>query len=94
VKEVPYFRPRVPVPYFANKPVQDSDAKRQRDLTVWRKVRAAKLACSPVCEHCRQVPARDVHHIRPLSAGGALCDPDNLMAVCRKCHSRVEPRAV
>jgi 5-methylcytosine-specific restriction protein A len=32
--------------------------------------------------------ATEVHHIRPLSRGGTH-DEDNLMALCKPCHSQI-----
>ena len=32
----------------------------------------------------------EVHHIKPMSQGGAPLDPRNLVTVCSECHARVE----
>ena len=59
----------------------------------WRKVRALFLTANPFCEMCKQsgklVDATEVHHIKPISEGGSLTDPNNLMALCKSCHSRI-----
>ena len=56
----------------------------------WRKIRAAYIAAHPLCEECqragRLTPAREVHHILPLSQGGGHA-VENLMALCTPCHS-------
>ena len=54
-----------------------------------------------LCEMClkegRYTPAEAVHHIEPLTLGN-INNPaitlnfDNLMAVCRECHSRLHSR--
>jgi 5-methylcytosine-specific restriction protein A len=58
----------------------------------WRKVRAAYLSAHPLCEICardnRLTPAALVHHKVKLSDGGGH-SPDNLMALCSPCHSRL-----
>jgi len=58
----------------------------------WRKVREAYLSAHPLCVHCLEqgfyVPATEVHHISPLSEGGDDSD-ENLMALCKSCHSRI-----
>ena len=36
------------------------------------------------CEHCGKV-ANDIHHIEFRSQGGSD-DPENLIALCRRCH--------
>lgn len=73
--------------------------KYQRDLEIdkrygrqWRKNRARYVAEHPLCEQCqkegRLTPTQEVHHILPLSRGGTH-DFDNLMALCKPCHSRI-----
>ncbi|MBR1807159.1 MAG: HNH endonuclease [Selenomonadaceae bacterium] len=58
----------------------------------WRKLRARFLNAHPLCEQCklegRYTAATEVHHIRPLSDGGTN-DINNLMALCKPCHSRI-----
>ncbi len=45
-----------------------------------------------LCEECqkqgRLTPAEEVHHILPLSHGGTN-NTNNLMALCKPCHSRI-----
>ena len=67
--------------------------KQWRELSKWYKM------CHPICEYCDQqgqlTPAEHVHHIlSPFEQGLSyeekmvrLLDPDNLMAVCQKCHN-------
>ncbi|GHU52884.1 HNH endonuclease [Clostridia bacterium] len=58
----------------------------------WRKIRARVLQANPLCNECKQhgrfVLATEVHHIKPLSAGGTH-DYENLMSLCHSCHSRI-----
>jgi len=58
--------------------------------SAWRRIRAAYIAAHPLCEQCeragRLTPAREVHHILPLSQGGTHTE-ENLMALCTPCHS-------
>jgi len=53
----------------------------------WRRLRAAKLAANPYCQHtdCHEL-ATDVDHIRPRSKGGTD-DWDNLQPLCHSHHS-------
>lgn len=51
--------------------------------TAHRKARAAHLAAHPVCQHCRERFATDLHHIDGNTANRA---PENLLAVCEGCH--------
>lgn len=58
----------------------------------WRKVRAGYVQLHPLCEEClkhgRLVPVDEVHHILPLANGGTN-DFDNLMSLCKSCHSAI-----
>lgn len=59
----------------------------------WKKVRDIKLKRNPLCEMCEErnkiTPADMVHHIKPISEGGAVLEYDNLMSLCNKCHGEV-----
>ena len=58
----------------------------------WRKLRCLFLTNNPLCEMCkregRYTDATEVHHIKPLSEGGTN-DFENLMPLCKSCHSRI-----
>ena len=58
----------------------------------WKKIRARFLLQYPLCEQCRQegrlTPAQEVHHILPLANGGTH-DDNNLLALCKSCHSSI-----
>ena len=58
----------------------------------WRKIRNAYIVVHPLCEQCqkngRLTPTQEVHHILPLSKDGTH-DFNNLMALCKPCHSRI-----
>ena len=44
------------------------------------------------CEGCRAFPETDlleVHHVVPISQGGALLDPANLQLLCKPCHTAI-----
>ena len=36
-----------------------------------------------------QQPSRDVHELKRRSQGGSILDEENVIAVCRKCHTRI-----
>ena len=61
----------------------------------WPRIRARFLASHPLCIICqregRVMAAEEVHHILPLSQGGTHAE-DNLMALCKACHSRITAR--
>jgi len=58
----------------------------------WKNIRENYIISYPFCEICRKygrlVKAEHVHHIKPLSEGGAN-DYSNLIALCHRCHSRI-----
>lgn len=58
----------------------------------WPKLRARYLRTHPFCEQCRAqgrlTQATEVHHVLPLEHGGTN-DLNNLMALCKPCHSRI-----
>jgi 5-methylcytosine-specific restriction protein A len=56
----------------------------------WRMTRRRKLSLDPFCESqeiCNGALANEVHHIKAIEAGGARYAIDNLMSLCRPCHS-------
>lgn len=59
---------------------------------VWKRIRYQYIRMHPLCEECRNqgrlTPAQEVHHIVPLSRGGGN-ETENLMSLCKSCHSRI-----
>ncbi|MBM3366542.1 MAG: HNH endonuclease [Betaproteobacteria bacterium] len=56
----------------------------------WNELSRSVRARSPICERCKENPSTEVHHVAPISSGGSVFDPRNLMAVCQKCHFLIE----
>jgi 5-methylcytosine-specific restriction protein A len=58
--------------------------------TTWRKLRRMHLAQEPLCHDCKQrgviTVGVDVHHILAKRDGGDN-SADNLMTLCKSCHS-------
>lgn len=53
----------------------------------WKTLRRKVLdRADGVCEECSSIGEIQVHHIKPVSLGGAIWDLSNLKAVCRSCH--------
>lgn len=65
---------------------------RKRYGREWRRIRERYIHAHPLCEQCekdsRLTIAEEVHHILPLSEGGTH-DGQNLMALCKSCHSKI-----
>ena len=63
----------------------------------WRELREIYLAKHPLCAECekagRLTPATEIHHIIPLAQGGTDRD-ENLMGLCKSCHSRKTMRSI
>ena len=74
-----------------NQYLRDCDTNK-RYGRAWKKLRAHFLLLHPLCEQCnsedRLTAAEEVHHILPLANGGTN-DEDNLMALCKSCHSKI-----
>ena len=64
----------------------------QRYGRAWRRIRELYIQAHPICEQCekegRLTLAEEVHHILPLADGGTH-DAENLMALCKSCHSSI-----
>jgi 5-methylcytosine-specific restriction protein A len=76
-------------------PRRDADQrtrKRFYDSALWQHTREAKLRRDPLCQCCacegRAVQAEHVDHWTPLAQGGHPTADDNLVSMCRSCHSR------
>ena len=65
---------------------------RRRYGRAWTRIRARYVKEHPFCEQCFErgvlVPVEEVHHIIPLAEGGTH-EPDNLISLCKSCHSRI-----
>ena len=74
-----------------NRYLRDPDTNK-RYGRAWKKIRAQYIQARPLCEQCvienSLTPAAEAHHILPLANGGTH-DDDNLMALCKSCHSRI-----
>lgn len=75
---------------------QRGSARQRGYDKAWEKARSSYLATHPLCEDCDKrglvEPAVMVHHIKPLSEGGKRLDPDNMQALCNRCHERQHGR--
>ena len=61
----------------------------------WEEARVeAKARARFRCARCGATERLEVHHVRPVSAGGAALDQANLRVLCRDCHFRTHPGRV
>ena len=74
---------------------QRDPATHKRYGATWRKIRARYVKAHPYCEICYQnglmKEVEEVHHKIPLSQGGTH-DFENLISLCKSCHSRIHAK--
>lgn len=70
---------------------RDPQSKR-RYGRAWKRIRDKYVSMHPFCELCYGkgilVETEEVHHKKKLSDGGTH-DRDNLIALCKSCHSKI-----
>lgn len=52
-----------------------------------RKIVADLLDGQPLCQRCNREFASDVHELKSRARGGSITDLENLVVLCRTCHS-------
>lgn len=61
----------------------------------WKRIRDRYIKSHPLCNECLKnnlfIAATEVHHILPLRRGGTN-DFNNLMSLCKPCHSSISAR--
>lgn len=71
---------------------QRDPATKRRYGRAWQRIRDRYAAAHPFCEECYKkgvlTLTEEIHHIVPLVHDGTHAD-DNLMALCKPCHSRI-----
>lgn len=74
---------------------QRSPETRQRYGRAWKRIRDSYVKQHPFCEICYEkgvlVETEEVHHKKPLSEGGTH-DKENLIALCKSCHSKIHAK--
>jgi hypothetical protein len=60
--------------------------KTHKSTAAETRIKKAYREAHPVCEACRSEPPTDAHHIVTEGSGGPT-DPENLVALCRVCHT-------
>ena len=40
----------------------------------------------PICQRCGSNPSQDCHEVLSRARGGSITDPENIRALCRRCH--------
>ena len=60
----------------------------------WRTFRKRWIKQHPHCAHCG-LAGEDVHHIVPReTAPERMCDPTNVLTLCRACHVEHHKKAI
>lgn len=76
---------------------RDKDYRKMISSSQWLKLRRVILTEHPLCERCQAdgliAAATEVHHRRPVESGinreemrRLMFNPDNLAALCHRCH--------
>jgi len=77
-----------------NQHQRDPDSNKRYGRS-WKRIRDRYIKAHPLCEECekqgRLTPAKEIHHILPLSKGGGN-NQENLMSLCKSCHSSITAR--
>jgi 5-methylcytosine-specific restriction endonuclease McrA len=61
--------------------------------SAWRKMRRYILARDNfTCQYCL-APATTVDHVEPVSKGGEILNPENLVAACVSCNSKKQDKS-
>ena len=47
------------------------------------------LGDRPICQRCLSDRSHDIHELKSRSRGGSITEIDNLVALCRPCHTWV-----
>lgn len=77
----------------------DAERRKIYNSERWRRLRAWKFICNPLCEEClksnRIVKAVDIHHIISFMSTDnqeerlrLAYDFDNLQSLCKQCHQK------
>lgn len=61
--------------------------KTEAKYTQRRKLVAEMLARFPWCARCYWVRSVDLHELKRRSQGGDILDPEQIVTVCRECHT-------
>lgn len=70
--------------------IRHRSKKREAVYRTERRALVAKmLAENPRCKRCNRNPSQDIHEIKSRARGGSITDPDNCVALCRKCHTYI-----
>jgi 5-methylcytosine-specific restriction endonuclease McrA len=81
--------------------IRKRSKKKEEEYKLRRPFVEEILAKYPACQACpvfakhdekltyRRNRSTDVHELIRRSQGGSILDPDNVIAVCRPCHTRI-----
>ena len=81
--------------------IRKRSKKKEEEYKLRRPFVEEILSKYPVCQACpvfakhdekltyRRNRSKDVHELIRRSQGGSILDPENVLAVCRPCHTRI-----
>lgn len=72
------------------KPIRHRSAKTEKIYrTRRRNLVLALLSERPICQRCQSHRSQDIHELKSRARGGSITDEENLVALCRPCHTWV-----
>lgn len=72
------------------KPIRPRSDKMEALYVKRRNLVRRLLAERPICQRCLSDRSQDIHELKSRARGGKIVgDIDNLVALCRKCHTWV-----
>jgi 5-methylcytosine-specific restriction endonuclease McrA len=71
------------------KPINSRSVKRIEQDERRQQLRQKLLQNNPLCQRCRKQYATDLHEVLSRGRGGSPLDENNIVLLCRICHSFV-----
>lgn len=86
VKKINQFKKKANFKSVSDLNKKPKEVEKFRNSTLWKKMRARHIKEQAFCIICGRI-GTDVDHIKPISEGGGMIDPENLQTLCKKCHN-------
>lgn len=68
--------------------IRPRSKKTEKLYATQRRALVAKLlADRPICQRCHRASSQDIHELKSRARGGSIVDIENLVAICRECHT-------
>jgi len=69
-------------------PIRFRSVKMEKLYATQRRALVQKLIEErPFCQRCKRANSQDIHELKSRARGGSITEIDNLVALCRPCHT-------